>query len=192
VNQIQGVTRKLEESGPIKIDGQVFHAKRDAFQQKYTNSTNFISSIGKSFQKKYKPILEGFPEGNPLLSFSTGVKHAALYSYGMKNYGKTTTLDPEYDDVGKPANQVIGYLQCVLLTDDVAKKTMPYNVVLNHANEYIKVKTYSSCNILAENEVSLVGMVPPESVVMTMPLRVPDFSKSYEQYGYSRIWSNKT
>lgn len=180
VHGIKATFRRLEEDDPITIDGQVFHTKRDAFQQKYTNSTDFIAKIGGKPQKKYKAILAGLPEGNPLLSFSTSVKHAAFYGYGLKNYGETHILDPCYDGFGKPANEVLGYMQGVLLTDYYAQRAMPYNVVLNHRSGYIKVKTYSSCNILAEHEISLVGMAPKRVVVISLPLKVPDFSKSYD------------
>lgn len=180
IANVQALIRQLEKNEPITIDRQLFSTKRHAFQQKYSNSTAFIASIGGKVQRKYKSILEGFPAGNPLLSFTTSIKHAALYGYGMKNYDSLVVLDPDYDDTGKPRNITIGYIQGILLTDKVAKEIMPYDVVLHHGAGNIKINTNPRCNILSEHEVSLVGMVPGKSVVLTLPLKVPDFSKPYD------------
>ncbi len=180
VRQIRRHFENLEKEEPITIDKQVFSTRRHAFQQKYTNSTVFIGSIGISTERKYKKILEGLPQGNPILSFSSEPKHAALYGYGVKNYGSLTALDPDYDSYGKPAHSLLGFIQAILLTNDVAKKAMAYNVVANHRAKNIKVMTNPRCNILSEREVSLVGIVPGESVVLTCKLRAPDLSVPYD------------
>lgn len=191
VGGLRRIFSVLNNRGAEIIDGQEFYSARDAFQQKYTNSTDFISRIGNGSQSKYRGILNGLPKGNPLLSFSKHVKHPALYAYGMKDYGSSDCLTPEYDDLGKPANSVLGHLQCCLLTDEEAKAALPYDVQLNHQAGYIKVKTYSSCNILSEAEVSVVGKMSGGSVVFSTPLEVPDFSAQYDHTMKSRFGLTK-
>lgn len=191
VGGLRQVFTTLSNQGTFTLDKREFFTARDAFQQKYTNSTDFISRIGDGSQSKYKGILAGLPKGNPLLSFSKHVKHPALYAYGMKDYGSNGCLNPEYDDAGKSANPILGHLQCCLLTDAEAKSCLPYDVQRNHQSGYIKVKTFSSCNILAEAEISVVGKVSGDSVVLSSPLEVPDFSGAYnhaikEKFGLTK------
>jgi hypothetical protein len=177
--RLYSVFTDMSESYSFKLNGKTFFNARHAFQQFYTNSTDFIHRIGNNPQDKYKKILQCLPEGNPLLSFSTSIKHSAYYGYGVKDYGPSNRLTLLYDDRGRPNVTYLGYIQCILLTDEASRKARAYNVVLNHNAGNIKVMTYSSCNILSENEVSLVAKVPGENVVMTIKLKAPDFSQPY-------------
>ncbi|MDP3641260.1 MAG: hypothetical protein Q8R43_02370 [Alphaproteobacteria bacterium] len=178
--RLYDVFNQMSNLNDFKLNDKNFFSARDAFQQSYTNSTDFIHHIGNNPQKKYEILLQDLPQGNPLLSFSSMIKHSAFYGYGLKDYGPSNPLILSYDNRGCPNVTYLGYIQCVLLTDQDSKKAHAYNVVLHHEAGNIKVKTYSSCNILSEHEVSLVAKVPGKNVVMRIKLKAPDFSQPYD------------
>ncbi|HCI48570.1 MAG: hypothetical protein A2621_04240 [Alphaproteobacteria bacterium RIFCSPHIGHO2_01_FULL_41_14] len=183
VSQIQVFFKKMEASQPITINRKGFSNRRHAFQQIYSNSTDFISGLNQPIlpqtYSKYKAMVEGLPKGNPLLSFTTDVSHAGNYGYGLKDYGHIDTLDSLYDAEGHRQHTHLGYLQGIFLTDTIAKKTMPYDVVAHHKEKNIKISTHFSNNILSEKEVSFVGKMLGQAVVITLPLEIPDLYGDY-------------
>ena len=195
VEALRKTFKGFEDSLQITIDKRTYNNRRDAFQQIYANSTTFISGLGSTAlptqYKKYKPMTSKLPKGNPLISFSSDIRHAAKYGYGLKDYGHLQELGPLYDEKGKRSMRYIGFLQGVFMTDHAAKRSMPYDVVLHHKADDINVKTHFSNNILSEHEVSCVGKVAGPNVVVTLPLKVPDFSGPYpghyrEEFGLTK------
>lgn len=183
VRDIQTRFKALEQSGPITIDRKPFDHRRHAFQQIYSNSTNFIAALGAdqlpTHYRKYRPILTGLPKGNPLLSFTTDVGHAGSYGYGLKDYGHIDALSDLYDAQGHRQYAYAGYLQGILLNDNTARLTLPYDVVAHHNKGHITVSTHFSNNILTEKEVSFVGKMLGSAVTFTMPVELPDLSGPY-------------
>lgn len=183
VTQIQTIFKAMETSAAITIDRKQFSNHRHAFQQIYSNSTDFIAALGEEVipasYRKHAPFLKNLPKGNPLLSFSTDVTHAGKYGYGLKDYGHIDSLSSLYDATGHRQHTYVGYLQGVFLTDDIAKYTMPYDVVRHHKEENINISHHFSNDILSEKEVSMVGKMLGQAVVLTLPLEIPDLSGPY-------------
>jgi hypothetical protein len=195
VSEIQTVFRRLETSPQITIDRRAFMNPRHAFHQRYSNSTDFIHALGQDTLPtsyiKYVPVLAGLPKGNPCLSFTTDSGHAGSYGYGLKDYGHIGLIDSLYDEMGHRRVTHIGHLQGVLLTDETARQTMPYDVVKHHDHGDIKISTHFSNNILAEGEVTFIGKMGGSAVVLTMPLELPDLAGDYpaeyrEKFGLTK------
>ncbi len=193
--RIQKTFKEMAISPPITIDRKQFSNRRHAFQQIYSNSTDFIAALGQEVisptYRKYKPLLQGLPKGNPLLSFTTEVGHAAHYGYGLKDYGHIDALHSLYDENGHRQHTHVGYLQGIFLTNDIAKQTLPYDVVAHHGAGHIKISTHFSNNILSEKEVSVVGKMGGSAVVIKLPLEIPDLSGPYpgeyrEKFGLTK------
>lgn len=195
VAHLHTLFKSMEARGPITIDRHTFSSHRHAFQHIYSNSTNFIAALSEpelpTTYRKYKPVLEGLPQGNCELSFSLDVVHGGKYGYGLKDYGHIDALGNLYDDQGHRQHTYIGYLQGIFMTDALAKQSMPYNVVAHHHAGHVTISSHYSNNILSEQEVSFVGTIPGKAVVITSPLKIPDLSGPYpgeyrEEFGLTK------
>lgn len=182
IAEIQATLKRMNQTPTVVIQGKAYPSLRHAFQEKYTNSTDFIAQLFSRPTRETAPFLPADYsfDGNPLLSFSLDdIAHPGKYSCGLKNYGAKNQLLPEYDNEGQPKNKVLGGIYGVLLTDTLAKKAQPYNVVAHHNKKIIKVSTHFRNNILSEKEVSLAGAVPGKFVTCFIPFEVPNFKYPY-------------
>lgn len=191
---IQGQIDGLSRRGSISFNGTQFENQRYAFQHVYSNDYDLFGQLVRgNAPAKYGPLIAGLKlEGNPFLSCSQSIEHSGKYGFGLKYYGDDVTiLDPSYDDTGRPRNAFLGVLHGIVLDKGMAKETLPFSVPAHHAAGHIRVSTHYTCNILTEQEVSLVGRVPPNAVVLQYPITVPSFAGDYdgdyrERYGLTQ------
>ena len=153
---------------------------RHPFQQKYTNN---YDGFHKSLNEK-KEIFGNFKSSkNPQVSSSESFRHAGKYAFGLKFLGMAAEkLDPEYNSNGKPKHPYLGKIYIILVDTSEVQDLDPYFVVHGHANNFIKISTHFSNDILSEREVSFPGFIPGKYVVFQTAVRVPSFLGEYKQY----------
>lgn len=166
----------LNLTNPLRINGRRFSSQRYAFQQLYSNNCSGFYKQLTAPTDEYKSIFDNFEfTRNPLLSFSDHVKHPGKYGYGIKNFGESTPLTPDYDLQGRPKHSVLGKLYGIVLDEAAVEELMPLNVVKAHYVGELKLTSHFRNNILSEREIAIAGYVPEDYVVFEMPLQVPSF-----------------
>lgn len=166
----------LDFTDSITVKNYEFTNQRFAFQQLYSNNCNGFYNQLKAPGPEYIPIFEDFEfTKNPLLSFSDRVKHPGKYGFGIKNFGDSHVLSPEYDSQGRPKHPVLGKLFGVVLDEAAVEELKPLNVAKAHYSDYLSLNNHFRNDILSEREISIAGYVPGENVVFEMPLQVPSF-----------------
>jgi len=182
----------LDSLGPITIGERNYASRLYVFQEIYSNSSiHFFQQLYQPFYP-YQDIFERFTfKDNPLLSFSDDVKHPAKYGYGLKNFGKSEPLLPEYDNDGKPRHPILGKLYGIVLNEAAVKRLKPLNVVKAHETKMLKIYSHFRKNVLSEREISIAGSVPAEHVVFEMNLSVPSFDGSYKSYYFQKYGLTK-
>ncbi len=183
------------EEKALKIKNRIIRQspeERHKFQQLYSNQYDHFHKCLKG-NNEYDCILPGFPlNKNPQVSTSEECLHPGKYGCGLKFLGKDIEiLDPEYDLSGVPKHPYLGKLFVILVSEDQLDELDPYFVVYGHANDDIAISNHFRKNVLSEREVSMPGLIPGNSVVLSIPLKVPSFAGDYkphyeEKFGISK------
>lgn len=195
----------LDDTDSINIKGFDYTNYRFAFQSLYSNNCLGFSQQLHNPSGDYEEVFENFNfTKNPLLSFSDKVRHPGKYGYGVKNFGTSTPLLPDYDRDGYPHHPILGKLFGVILDQAAVEELCPLNVYKAHEDGELTLKSHYSNNILSEHEISIAGYVPGDNVVFEWPLSVPYFSGNYKTYyerkygmtqrqynNYQKIFTNK-
>lgn len=186
-------TKKVKEKA-IEIRDQITQMPEDdrnTFQQIYSNNYDgFHNRLGTDSDDG---IFEEFESNkNPQVSTSEDFIHPGKYASGHKFLGKDIeSLDPDYDQSGKPKHPYLGKLFAILISEAQIAEFDPYFVVYGHANDYVTISSHFSKNVLSEREVSFAGLIPGDCVALSIPLRVPSFKGEYkswyeEKFGISK------
>lgn len=185
----QGVEEKA-----IEIRDQIIKMEpkdRNLFQQIYSNQYDgFHQRLGTD---KEGGIFQGFKsKKNPQVSTSENFLHSEKYGCGLKFLGTGVEyLDPEYDASGRPKHPYLGKLFVILASKDQVEELAPYFVVHGHANDDITVSDHFRKNVLSEREASMAGLIPGNSVVLSIPLRVPSFKGDYKPFYQDKFGISK-
>ncbi len=156
--------------------------ERNKFQEMYTNNYD-------GFHKRLGTCEEGgifstfASQKNPQVSTSEDFKHSGKYAAGLKFLGTgVEKLNPEYDKTGKPRHPYLGKILMILINESMIGELDPYFVVWAYANNFIKVFTHYTKNILTEREVSFPGFIPEKCTVFCISFRVPSFEGSWHSW----------
>ncbi len=180
---IQSQIDAMRKSLNFRLNDTIFDNRRFAFQHLYSNDYDrFHNILSDQCPQKYQALSHGLRfSHNPFVSCTTSISHAARYAFGMKYYGDTATpLKPDYKYSGNPENPWLGILYGMILDEKVADEILPFNVPAHHHAGHISVNTHYTCNILTEEEVSVVGRIPGKAVVIKHPMTVPSFYNEYD------------
>lgn len=171
---------------------QMDQASRDTFQEIYSNNYDgFHRRLGTPSDDG---VFEQFESSkNPQVSTSEDFLHPAKYASGHKFFGAgVQSLDPQYDESGKPKHPYLGKLFVILATEEQIAEQDPYFVVHGHANDQVRIQDHFRKNVLSEREVSFAGLIPGDCVVLSIPLRVPSFVGNYKQWYLEKFGISKS
>lgn len=130
--------------------------------------------------------LEGFLR-NPYVSFSLDYTEAAKYGLGEKSFHskdgtKAESLPLYYNKDGKPEVVYFGKIYLALFKLEDYFESNPYDVVGQHSLGHINVSTHYAKHVLCENEISFPSFVPENIITHAKPIRIPSFSREYQNY----------